>query len=81
LLDGQQRLTSLYQTCVRKHVVETITSRQTLEKRWFYIDMQKAMRLDVDREDAIFAVPEDRKMTSAARSSSISRSPKQSTRN
>ena len=53
LLDGQQRMTSLYQTCVRKELVETITPRQKLVKRWFYIDIEKALRSDVDREDAI----------------------------
>jgi len=62
LLDGQQRMTSLYQTCMRKHVVETITPRQKLVKRWFYIDIQKALKSDVDREDAIITMPEDRKI-------------------
>jgi Protein of unknown function DUF262 len=62
LLDGQQRMTSLYQTCIRKQVVETITPRQKLVKRWFYIDIEKALRPDVDREDAIFTLPEDRKI-------------------
>ena len=62
LLDGQQRMTSLYQTCTRRQVVETITPRQKLVKRWFYIDIEKALRPDVDREDAIFTLPEDRKI-------------------
>jgi hypothetical protein len=62
LLDGQQRMTSLYQTCIRKQVVETITPRQKLVKRWFYIDIEKALRRDVDRENAIFALPEDQKI-------------------
>lgn len=62
LLDGQQRMTSLYQTCMRRQVVETITARQKLVKRWFYIDIEKALRSDIDREDAIFTLPEDRKI-------------------
>ncbi|MFC0242632.1 GmrSD restriction endonuclease domain-containing protein [Rhodopseudomonas telluris] len=62
LLDGQQRMTSLYQTCMRRQVVETITARQKLVKRWFYIDIEKALRSDFDREDAIFTLPEDRKI-------------------
>jgi hypothetical protein len=62
LLDGQQRMTSLYQTCVRKQVVETITPRQKLVKRWFYIDIEKSLKTDVDREDTILSVPEDRKI-------------------
>ncbi|ESQ74507.1 DUF262 domain-containing protein [Asticcacaulis sp. AC402] len=64
LLDGQQRMTSLYQTCMRPEVVETITARQKKVKRWFYIDIRKAMDSDVDREDAIISVPEDRRIKS-----------------
>ena len=33
-----------------------------LVKRWFYIDIEKSLRPDVDREDAIFSIPEDRKI-------------------
>ena len=62
LLDGQQRMTSLYQTCMQQHVVETITPRQKLVRRWFYIDIEKALRSDVDREDSILSIPEDRKI-------------------
>jgi len=62
LLDGQQRMTSLYQTCMRDAVVETITPRQRLVRHWFYIDIQKALSPAVDREDAILGVPEDRKI-------------------
>src|SRR3954454_749009 len=62
LLDGQQRMTSLYHTCMRKEVVETITPRQKFVKRWFYIDIEKALRADVEREEAIFTLPEDRKL-------------------
>ena len=64
LLDGQQRMTSLYQTCVRRDVVHTITPRLKLVKRWFYIDVRAALRPDVDREEAIISVPEDRKLKS-----------------
>ena len=62
LLDGQQRMTSLYQACLRREVVETITPKNKLVKRWFYIDIQKALRTDADRDDAIFSVPEDRRI-------------------
>jgi hypothetical protein len=62
LLDGQQRMTSLYQSCMRRQVVSTITAKKRLVKRWFYIDMMKALNSDADRESAIFALPEDRKL-------------------
>ena len=62
LLDGQQRMTSLYHACVRQAVVETITPKKKLVKRWFYIDIQKALQADADRDEAIVALPEDRKV-------------------
>jgi len=62
LLDGQQRMTSLYQTCIRDAVVVTITARQKLVRHWFYIDIVRALAPGVDREEAIFGIPEDRKI-------------------
>lgn len=60
LLDGQQRMTSLYQVTIRDKVVETVTPKNKKVKRWFYIDIAKAMDSSCDREDAIVGVPEDR---------------------
>mgnify|MGYP001297502211 CR=1 FL=1 len=60
LLDGQQRMTSLYQVTLRGKVVETITPKKKKVKRWFYIDIRKALDPSADREDAIVGVPEDR---------------------
>jgi hypothetical protein len=60
LLDGQQRMTSLYQVTVRGKVVETVTPKNKKVKRWFYIDIRKALDLSADREEAIIGVPEDR---------------------
>lgn len=62
LLDGQQRMTSLYQSCMRHQVVSTITAKKRLVKRWFYIDIRKALNAEADRDSTIFAVPEDRKV-------------------
>lgn len=64
LLDGQQRMTSLYQTCLRREVVQTVTPRLKLVKRWFYIDIRKAMNPAEGRENAIVSVPEDRRIKS-----------------
>ena len=60
LLDGQQRLTSLYQATLRGKVVETVTPKKKKVKRWFYIDIRKALDPSLNREDAIVGVPEDR---------------------
>ncbi|WP_193178046.1 DUF262 domain-containing protein [Oricola nitratireducens] len=60
LLDGQQRMTSLYQVTLRDQVVETVTPKKKKVKRWFYIDIRKALDPSADREEAIIGVPEDR---------------------
>ena len=60
LLDGQQRMTSLYQVSLRGQVVQTVTPKKKKVRRWFYIDISKALDLSIDPEEAIVAVPEDR---------------------
>ena len=60
LLDGQQRMTSLYQVTLRGRVVETVTPKSKKVKRWFYIDIRKCLDPSVEREEAIVGVPEDR---------------------
>ncbi|CAG0967355.1 hypothetical protein BURK2_01081 [Burkholderiales bacterium] len=60
LLDGQQRMTSLYQVTLRGKVVETVTPKNKRVKRWFYINIRKALDPTTDREEAIVGVPEDR---------------------
>jgi hypothetical protein len=62
ILDGQQRLTSLYQATVLGKVVETQNSKKQPIKRWYYIDMQRALSKPDEREEAIVAVDEERKV-------------------
>lgn len=65
LLDGQQRMTSMYQVTLRGRVVETVTPKKKRVKRWFYIDIRKALDPSADREEAIVGVPEDRVVRTA----------------
>lgn len=60
LLDGQQRMTSLYQATLRSKVVDALSAKGKKIKRWFYVDMRKALDPAVDREEAVVGVPEDR---------------------
>src|SRR5947207_6466443 len=60
LLDGQQRLTSLYQALMSGRPVDTTDPRGKRLRRWYYIDMAKALDPDEDREEAIVSVPEDK---------------------
>lgn len=60
ILDGQQRLTSLYLATLYGKVVETQDARKKLIKRWYYIDMVKALAVAGDRDEAIVSLGEDR---------------------
>lgn len=60
VLDGQQRLTSLYQSLASGKPVQTQDTRKKRLERWFYIDMAAALDPDGDREAAIVAVPANR---------------------
>ena len=60
ILDGQQRLTSLYQALMLDEPVCTLDSRKRQIERWYYFDMVKVLDARVDREDAILGLPADR---------------------
>lgn len=60
LLDGQQRLTSLYQALMSGRVVDTLDARGKRLQRWYYIDILASLGDESERENAILAVPADR---------------------
>lgn len=62
ILDGQQRLTSLYQALASRAAVETKDAKGKPIRRWYYLDMKKAISDNDDREDAVLSVPEDRQV-------------------
>ena len=65
LLDGQQRLTSLYQAMQHAGPVETRDRPGgSVRKRWYYVDIRRALDPSVDRDDTIIGVPEDRTVRS-----------------
>ena len=64
ILDGQQRLTSIYTSLCGESAVNTRTDKGQDIKRFYYIDMAKAVDNSVDRVEAILSVPESRKITS-----------------
>lgn len=65
LLDGQQRLTSLYQSLKSPEPVDTADTRNKPMRGWFYIRIAESLDEDLDMEDdAIFFVPEDRTIKS-----------------
>jgi len=60
ILDGQQRLTSLFQSLASARSVQTQDVRKHPVSGWFYMDMRMALKPDADREDAIVFLPADR---------------------
>lgn len=60
ILDGQQRLTSLYQAIVTNKVVKTRNTKGYEIQRWYYIDMKKAMDPDLDLEESVFSINEEK---------------------
>lgn len=63
ILDGQQRLTALYQAIMTNRVVTTQNAKKYQIKRWYYIDMVKAMDSGSDLEEAIFSINENKVIT------------------
>ena len=60
VLDGQQRMTSLYQSTSTRSPVLTQTAKKRPARLHFYFDIKDALDPNVTRRDAIVAVPEDR---------------------
>ena len=56
ILDGQQRLTSIYSAFYSQNAVKTKNGK----KRYYYIDIKKAINSTTDRIDAIVSVPESK---------------------
>lgn len=61
LMDGQQRMTSLYQALRSGSPVDTTDSRGKSIARWYYLDIEGALNPLASREDVILSVPADRK--------------------
>ena len=62
VLDGQQRLTSIYQATYSKNPVATKTDKGKEIERYYYLSMEKCMDENEDRFDAVLPVPSDRKI-------------------
>lgn len=60
LLDGQQRLTSLYQAIYSKDSVTTLNSRGQEVDRFYYIDIPVAISAGADIRGALIGIPADR---------------------
>lgn len=61
LLDGQQRMTSLFKALYSQEPADIITTRDRREKRYFYLHIEKALSNAFGVEEAVETVPETRK--------------------
>jgi hypothetical protein len=59
LLDGQQRMTSLFQAMYSRSPVQTKTPQNKHIERYYFIDIRKAVAAGADFFDAIVGMPRD----------------------
>jgi Uncharacterized conserved protein len=64
VLDGQQRLTSLYLALRSGQPVATHTEKGTDIRRLYFLDMARCLDESADREEAVLSVPETLQITS-----------------
>ncbi|MBV8618025.1 MAG: DUF262 domain-containing protein [Curvibacter sp.] len=64
VLDGQQRLTSMYLSLRSGQPVPTRTEKGADIRRLYFLDMAKCLDPNADREEAVISVPESLKLTS-----------------
>ena len=64
VLDGQQRITSLYLALLNPLPVNTKTGKSQRVKRHYYVDIAKCLDPHEDRIEAVVSVPETRQVTS-----------------
>lgn len=64
ILDGQQRLTSLYNALYSKKPVRTKTDKGKEIERYYYLDIEKALDPDADDEEIVISIPATKQVTS-----------------
>lgn len=63
MLDGQQRMTSLFLALKHKEAVPTRDERKNPMERFYYLDMETCLN-GSDRFDSVISVPKNKKITS-----------------
>ncbi|MCY3722586.1 MAG: DUF262 domain-containing protein [Candidatus Poribacteria bacterium] len=62
ILDGQQRLTALFQTLMSKNGVFTRSARGRTRRLYYYLDMKACLGNETEREEAVVSCGEDRRL-------------------
>lgn len=63
VLDGQQRLTSIYNAMYQKGAVKTVTDKKKEIKRFYYLDIDLLYNGENDAIEGILSVPETKQIT------------------
>lgn len=63
ILDGQQRLTSLYNALYSKNPVHTKTDKGKEIDRYYYLDIEKATDPSADDENVVISIPATKQVT------------------
>ena len=64
LLDGQQRMTSLFLALKRNKPVPTSDGSNHSVSRYYYLDMEKCLNPTVPREEAVISLPDTKQIKS-----------------
>ena len=64
ILDGQQRLTSLYNALYSQKPVHTKTDKGKDIDRYYYLDIEKAVDPNSDDEEIVISIPSTKQVTS-----------------
>ena len=62
ILDGQQRLTALFQSLKSEQGAYTLNAKGKPIPRYYYLDMEKCLNFGTDREEAILSCREDHRV-------------------
>ena len=60
ILDGQQRLTALFQSLTSDQAVYTLDTKENKTKCWYYLDMKACVAAETDRVEAVISAPKNR---------------------
>jgi hypothetical protein len=63
ILDGQQRLTSMFQALMLNHALRTTDDKRKRVDLFYYVDMCKALGAAEEREQAVFSIPVTRRVS------------------
>ena len=60
ILDGQQRLTALFQSLTSDQAVYTLDTKENKTNRWYYLDMKTCVTVGTDRVESVISLPGNR---------------------